>query len=99
MQILRVLRLLRKNTNTMNGSFGLAKIFIIEFLKCYIYFSPYLKTIENKKLTLKVKKEIKSNEYYENVESNEELDFLFKDMRKNLSKILFFFKESINLCS
>ncbi|SPJ13084.1 M1-family alanyl aminopeptidase, putative [Plasmodium sp. DRC-Itaito] len=99
MQILRVLGFLRNNTNTVNGSFSIAIIVIVEFLKCYIYFIPYLKRIENKKLTLKVKKEIKSNEYYVNVESNEELDFLFNDMRKNLSKILFFFKESINLCS
>ncbi|SOV19851.1 M1-family alanyl aminopeptidase, putative [Plasmodium gaboni] len=98
-QILKVISVLWKNSNYMSRSIGTAKILFMEFLRCYMFFSPCLKKIENKKLTLKIKEEIKRIEYNEYVEKDDDLFFLFNDIRKNLYKIIFYFKQSMNLCS
>ncbi|SBT41653.1 M1-family alanyl aminopeptidase, putative [Plasmodium ovale wallikeri] len=87
-------KLLKSKENGNDEANVIGMILCLEFFKCYIHFSSYFSKIENKKIKIEIRKELLICKHAS--EMDKEVEFLFKDFRNYLSKILFFFKESIS---
>ncbi|GAW82361.1 M1-family alanyl aminopeptidase [Plasmodium gonderi] len=94
-QVFLVYKLLKDTRHTNDESHTIGMIMCEEFFNCYAHFSSYFSKIENRKLKMKINKELRSYESFDHLRNQAE--FIFKDFRNYLSKIFFFFKESINL--
>ncbi|SCM12609.1 M1-family alanyl aminopeptidase, putative [Plasmodium chabaudi adami] len=94
-QILLVYKALKAKANRYNKLRNITSIFCIEFFKCYIHFSQYFRDIENHKLKLEIRKELKNSKLVGEIDKD--IEFLFQDFINYLSKIFYLFKESISL--
>ncbi|SCP05558.1 M1-family alanyl aminopeptidase, putative [Plasmodium ovale] len=92
--LVRVHKLLKSKENGNDEANVIGMILCLEFFKCYIHFSSYFSKIENKKIKIEIRKELLICKHESKMDK--EVEFLFKDFRNYLSKILFFFKESIS---
>ncbi|VWU48212.1 M1-family alanyl aminopeptidase, putative [Hepatocystis sp. ex Piliocolobus tephrosceles] len=93
-QLFMVYKLLKNISNTTDEAYMIGMILCIEFFQCYIHFSSYFENIENMNLKIEIRKEVIKSQQMGEV--NKQIEFLLKDFRIFLSKIFFFFKESIN---
>ncbi|VEV58444.1 M1-family alanyl aminopeptidase, putative [Plasmodium vinckei vinckei] len=94
-QILMVYEALKTKAKRYNKIRNITAIFCIEFFKCYIHFSQYFRDIENHKLKLEIRKELKNSKFIGEIDKD--VEFLFQDFINYLSKIFYLFKESISL--
>ncbi|GAB67860.1 hypothetical protein PCYB_124260 [Plasmodium cynomolgi strain B] len=83
-----------KETRRTKGEVHIVGMILCEeFFKCYAHFSSYFSKIEDRKLKKEINRELRSCEQFDYL--RDEVEFVFKDFRNYLSKIFFFYKESI----
>ncbi|CAA9989412.1 M1-family alanyl aminopeptidase, putative [Plasmodium knowlesi strain H] len=92
-QIFLLYKLFKQTRRTRGEMHTVGMILCEEFFKCYNHFSSFFSKIEDRKLKIEINKELRSGEQFDYL--LDEVEFVFKDFRNYLSKIFFFFKESI----
>ncbi|EUD69195.1 hypothetical protein C922_00058 [Plasmodium inui San Antonio 1] len=92
-QVFLLYKLLKEMRHTKGEVHTVGMILCEEFFKCYDHFSSYFSKIEDHKLKIEINRELRSCEKFDYL--RDEIEFVFKDFRNSLSKIFFFYKETI----
>ncbi|KJP89971.1 hypothetical protein AK88_00427 [Plasmodium fragile] len=93
-QVFLLYKLFKETRHTKGEVHTVGMILCEEFFKCYAHFSSHFTKIEDRKLKIEINRELRSCEEFNYL--RDEVEFVFKDFRNYLSKIFFFYKESIS---